>query len=87
LTNTWALLGSLRYDLENGRPVTDGVGLRYRNDCLSASVLFEQSNITDQDILPETRISVNFALKYLGTYQFKTDTMGLFGDENDTLSE
>lgn len=87
LTNTWALLGSLRYDLENGRPVTDGVGLRYRNDCLSASVLFEQSNITDQDILPETRISVNFALKYLGAYQFKTDTMGLFGDENDTLSE
>lgn len=86
LTNSWALLGALRYDLENGRPVTDGLGLRYRDDCFSASVLFEQSNITDQDILPETRVTVNFALKYLGAYEFKTDTMGLFGDANETLN-
>jgi LPS-assembly protein len=87
LTNTWALLGQIRYDLENGREVTDGIGLRYRNDCLSASVLFEQSNIVDGDIQPETRISVNFALKYLGAYQFKTDTMGLWDDENVGLSQ
>jgi LPS-assembly protein len=86
LTNTWALLGAIRYDLENGRPITDGLGIRYRDDCFSASVLFEQSNITDETIQPETRVTVNFALKYLGAYDFKTDATGLFEEDNGLLS-
>jgi LPS-assembly protein len=79
LTDTWALLGSLRYDLQNEQTIADGVGLRYQDDCLTLAVTYEQSNIQDRDIEPEQRVMVNLALKYLGTYQTQTDAFGAFG--------
>ena len=36
LTDTWALLGTLRYDLENAQTISDGVGIRYRGRLLDA---------------------------------------------------
>ena len=69
LTDTWALLGSIRYDLQNEQTIADGVGVRYQDDCLTLAVTYEQSNIQDRDIEPEQRVMVNLALKYLGTYQ------------------
>ena len=73
LTDTWALLGTLRYDLENAQTISDGVGIRYEDDCLTLAVTYEQSNIQDQDIQPDQRVMVNLSLKYLGTYQYQTD--------------
>jgi len=73
LTDTWALLGAVRYDLQNAQTISDGVGLQYKDDCLTLAVTYEQSNIQDQDIQPEQRVMVNLALKYLGTYQYETD--------------
>jgi LPS-assembly protein len=73
LTDTWALLGALRYDLQNQQTISDGIGLQYKDDCLTLAVTYEQSNIQDQDIQPEQRVMVNLALKYLGTYQYETD--------------
>ena len=69
LTDTWALLASLRYDLQNEQTISDGVGVRFQNDCLTLAVTYEQSNIQDRDIEPEQRVMVSLALKYLGTYQ------------------
>ena len=86
LTDTWALLGSLRYDLQNERTISDGVGLRYQDDCLTLAVTYEQSNIEDRDIEPEQRVMVNLSLKYLGSYQFQTDAFGAFGpDASNTI--
>ena len=59
--------------------ISDGVGLRYKDDCLTLAVTYEQSNIQDQDIQPEQRVMVNLALKYLGTYQYETDAFSAFG--------
>ena len=81
LTDTWALLGSLRYDLQNEQTIADGVGVRYQDDCLTLAVTYEQSNIQDRDIEPEQRVMVNLALKYLGTYQTQTDAFSAFGAE------
>ena len=53
--------------------------MRYKDDCLTLAVTYEQSNIQDQDIQPEQRVMVNLALKYLGTYQYQTDAFGAFG--------
>ena len=53
LTDTWALLGAIRYDLENAKTISDGVGLQYEDDCLTLAVTYEQSNIQDQDIQPD----------------------------------
>ena len=70
LTDTWALLGSIRYDLQNetdDQPTASACAIQ--DDCLTLAVTYEQSNIQDRDIEPEQRVMVNLALKYLGTYQ------------------
>jgi LPS-assembly protein len=76
LTDTWALLGAVRYDIENAQRISDGVGLRYENDCMTAAVTYEQTNIQDQDIRPDQRVLVRLSLKYLGTYEYETDAFG-----------
>jgi LPS-assembly protein len=81
LTDTWALLGSLRYDLQNEQTISNGIGIRYQDDCFTMAVTYQESNIKDRDIEPETRVMVNLALKYLGSYQFQTDAFGAFGPE------
>jgi LPS-assembly protein len=86
ITDSWALLGGIRYDLEDDKVLLGGAGLRYRDDCFMASVLFEQSNIRDEVILPETRVTLNFSLKYLGAYQFRTDSLGVFEDDVEDAS-
>ena len=53
--------------------ITDGLGLRYQDDCFTADVTYQRSFIQDQDIEPDQRFLVNFALKYLGTYQVATE--------------
>ena len=72
LTTDWSLLGNIRYDLETDQTITDGLGLQYQNDCLTASVTYQRSFIQDQDIRPDERFLVNLALKYLGSYSFST---------------
>ena len=76
LTNAWALLGAVRYDIGNAQLISDGVGLQYQNDCLIVAVTYTQSNIQEQDIHPDQRVMVNLSLKYLGTYQYTTDAFG-----------
>ncbi|MEX2166396.1 MAG: LPS-assembly protein LptD [Methyloceanibacter sp.] len=81
LTNDWSLLGNIRYDLETDQRITDGLGLRYQDDCFMLDVTYQRSFIRDQDIEPDQRFLVNFMLKYLGTYQFASDTGDVFGEE------
>ncbi|MGV1013373.1 MAG: LPS-assembly protein LptD [Methyloceanibacter sp.] len=81
LTNDWSLLGNLRYDLSGDQTITDGLGLRYQDDCFMLDVTYQRSFIRDQDIEPDQRFLVNFMLKYLGTYQFSTDASSVFGAE------
>ena len=87
LTDTWALLASLRYDLQNEQTISDGVGVRFQNDCLTLAVTYEQSNIQDRDIEPEQRVMVSLALKYLGTYQTQTDAFSAFGAEASNTND
>ena len=87
LTDSWALLGSLRYDLQNSQLISDGVGLRYQDDCLTLAVVYQQSNIQDGDIQPDQSVMVSLALKYLGSYQFATDPSGLLGSDAGTVGD
>ena len=87
VTEDWSLLGNFRYDLETDQTITDGLGLRYQDDCFLIDVTYQRSFIEDQDIEPDERFLVNFTLKYLGTYALTTDATGVFGasgsDTND----
>jgi len=87
ITNEWWLLGNLRYDIQTDQTITDGLGLRYQDDCFKLDVTYQRSFIRDQDIEPDERFLVSFALKYLGDYSVATESLGAYGaggsDVND----
>ena len=60
------------------RTITDGLGLRYQDDCFMLDVTYQRSFIRDQDIEPDQRFLVNFNLKYLGTYSLATTANSVF---------
>lgn len=77
LTTDWSLLGNIRYDLETDQTITEGLGLRYHDDCFLLDLTYERSFIQDQDIKPDERFLVNFNLKYIGAYALSTDASAL----------
>jgi LPS-assembly protein len=73
ITNEWWVLGNMRYDIQDDQTITDGLGLRYQDDCFKIDVTYQRSFIRDQDIEPDQRFLVNFALKYLGSYSVASE--------------
>ena len=45
ITEDWSLLGNFRYDLETDQTITDGLGLRYQDDCFMIDVTYQRSFI------------------------------------------
>jgi LPS-assembly protein len=86
LTTDWSLLGNIRYDLETDQTITDGVGLRYQDDCFMLDVIYQRSFIQDQDIKPDERFLVNFNLKYLGSYALTTNADFLGTQTSDAFN-
>jgi len=86
LTERWALLGQIRYDLESDFTLTDAVGLRYQDDCFMFSVQYAESYLQDRDIEPEQIVLVNFALKYLGAYSLQSEALGMVGPDSSELN-
>ena len=87
ITEDWSLLANLRYDIAGSQTITDGLGVRYQDDCFRLDVTYQRSFIQDQDIQPDERFLLNFSLKYLGDYSIATSAMTGFGadgaDSND----
>lgn len=87
ITNDWWLLGNMRYDIQADQTITDGLGVRYQDDCFKIDVTYQRSFIRDQDIEPDERFLVSFALKHLGSYSTSTQAFGGLGadgsDSND----
>ncbi len=88
LTRDWSLLGSLRYDLETSQTITDGVGLRYQDDCFMLDVTYQRCFIEDHDIEPEQRFMVNFIAEI--SRHLPTCTrmqLGVFGAEGSDTND
>ncbi len=79
ITENWALLGNLRYDLAMDQTITDGAGLRFQDDCFLVDVTYQRSFIEDQDIEPDERFLVSISLKYLGSFAYSTSANSVFG--------
>ena len=79
LTQDWSLTGNLRYDIETAQTITDGLGVRYQDDCFMLDLVYQRSFIQDQDIEPDQRFLLTFNLKYLGTYQVASQAADVFG--------
>ena len=79
ITDEWWLLGNLRYDISGNQTITDGLGLRWQDDCFKLDVTYQRSFIKDQDIEPDERFVFSFALKNLGEYTYSADAAALGG--------
>ena len=79
ITDEWWLLGNLRYDISGNQTITDGLGLRWQDDCFKLDVTYQRSFIRDQDIEPDERFVFSFALKNLGEYTYSADAAALGG--------
>jgi LPS-assembly protein len=77
ITDTWSLLGNVRYDLSGNQLITDGLGLQYENDCSTIDVTYQHSLIQDLDIRPDERVVVTLKLKYLGSYSYASDVTNM----------
>ena len=66
-------------NIASSQTITDGLGIRYQDDCFLFDVTYQRSFIRDQDIEPDERFLVNFTLKYLGSYSYTTQNAGAFG--------
>jgi LPS-assembly protein len=82
LTDTWSVLGSLRYDIENEQRLMDAIQVRYLDECFMLSVTYQETYLRNQDVEPDQTVMLRFELKHLGGYKYKTDVLDhVFGSD------
>ncbi|MGQ0674055.1 MAG: LPS-assembly protein LptD [Hyphomicrobium sp.] len=89
LTERWTLFGSMRYDLDEGKRLTDSIQLRYGDECFAISAIYQESLIDDplRDVDPDRSLMFRVELKNLGSYGYKTDVLDhVFGDDQSPRS-
>ncbi len=75
LTDTWSLLGSIRYDIENDQRLMDAIQVRYLDECFMLSVTYQETYLKNEDIEPDQTVMLRFELKHLGGFKYKTDVL------------
>ena len=84
LTEQWSILGSIRYDIDEGFRFQDSLQLRYSDECFVLTATYSETFINDptRDIVPDRSIMLRFELKHLGEFRYKTDQLdnAFFGE-------
>ncbi len=77
LTDRWSLLGSVRFDLDKGDPLTDMVQIKYADECFVLTATYTDTYITDpaRDLVADRSIMLRFEWKYLGALNYKTNVL------------
>ncbi len=86
LTDRWTLSGSLRYDLDNDKVLTDSIRLAYLDECFMLSATYSETFITDEerDIRPDQVVMLRFEFKHLGGFNYETNVVNTLGGEDAT---
>lgn len=77
----WSVFGDFRLDLENDDFISNGIGLKYADECFVLSVSYLETNIADDDIQPDQTIMLRYNLLALGETDGRTDSISLFSSE------
>lgn len=87
LTDTWSIMASMRYDIDEQMRLQDAVQIRYADDCFVLSATYSESFIKNDTlgIQPDRTVMLRFELKHLGSLNTRTDvTSFLSGLDNQT---
>ncbi|MFZ0570793.1 MAG: LPS assembly protein LptD [Rhodomicrobium sp.] len=66
LTDQWSIYGDLRYDFELGMFIRNSVGIQYADECVIYGISYQQTNVTFEDIKPDTSVLVTIGIKGFG---------------------
>lgn len=85
LTNNWAILGTLRYDIDARQRIQDVYQVKYSDECfvLTASYIETFVENTALGLTPDRTVMLRFEFKHIGEFNYKTDQLNhVFGDQN-----
>jgi LPS-assembly protein len=66
LTENWAVLGSLVYDMRNDQPVSHSMGLAYSDECFDLSAIYSETPDPYSDLVSERQVFLRFNFRTLG---------------------
>jgi LPS-assembly protein len=69
LSDTWSVFGSARYDLKNGKPLGESLGVTYDCDCMKAQLVYSMSHTDEFGVSndgTESRIDLSIELRTIG---------------------
>ena len=84
LTDSWSLLGSVRYDIDASQILTDSISLRYADDCFVLTTTYQETFLDNaaQGLQEDRSLMVRFELKNIGSFGYKTSVLDhTFGDD------
>ncbi len=84
LTERWSVTGLIRYDIDEEFLLSDGVKLRYADECFVLTAQYTERLYESEDLEPDRSVYVSFEFKHLGLVDYKTDifSSGDTADEN-----
>jgi LPS-assembly protein len=87
LTDRWTLSGSIRYDLDEARVLTDSIRLAYLDECFMLSATYSETYINDpaRFIEPDRTVMLRFELKNLGGFNYQTNVVDFLGGEDASV--
>ena len=89
LTEFWSFGAGMRYDIDEQFVLTNKYTLKYADECFVMSASYYETRVNDptRDIQPDRTFYVQFELKHLGQFGYKTDALDfIFGDDQPPSS-
>ena len=87
VTDSWSVLGQLRFDIDARERIQDVIQLRYADDCFVLTATFTETFVTnvERDLHPDRSIMLRFELKNLGDFRYKTSVLDQAAADNQAL--
>jgi LPS-assembly protein len=85
LTDRWSIVGQVRYDIDDKRPIQDLFQLKYQDECFVLSANYIETFVDNPalEIKPDRTVMLRFELKNLGGGGYSTNALNhIFGDTN-----
>jgi LPS-assembly protein len=83
LTDFWSVIGTIRYDIDAAKVLTDSVSLRYADDCFVLSTTLQQTFLENAalGLREDTSLMFRVEFKSIGGFNYKTSILDhTFGD-------
>jgi LPS-assembly protein len=85
LTDNWSVAGMMRFDIDEKQRIQDQIQLKYSDECFVLTASYTETFVENAalDLRPDRTLMLRFELKYLGQFNYKTDSLDhAFGDTN-----